>query len=52
MMFLIINSDFEYYRLSDGETLKDVAQKVYGDPTLDWAIILFNGLTIRYIQHL
>ena len=38
-------SNFEYYRLSDGETLKDVANKVYGDPTLDWTIILFNGLT-------
>ena len=38
-------SNYNYYRLSDGETLKDVARKQYGDPSLDWAIILFNGLT-------
>ena len=38
-------SNYAYYRLSDGETLKDVARQRYGDPSLDWAIILFNGLT-------
>ena len=38
-------SNYAYYRLSDGETLKDVARQRFGDPSLDWAIILFNGLT-------
>ena len=36
--------NFSYYRLGDGENLKDVAFKQYGDPSLDWAIILFNNL--------
>ena len=39
------SSNYNLYRLSDGETLKDVAKKQYGDPNLDWAIILFNSLT-------
>ena len=39
------SSNYNLYRLSDGETLKDVAKKQFGDPNLDWAIILFNSLT-------
>ena len=38
------DSVYDYYRLSDGETLRDVARKTYGDEKLDWVLILYNSI--------
>lgn len=36
---------YEPYDILDGEKPYDVAFKFYGDPTYEWAILLFNNIT-------
>ena len=35
---------FEYYQIKDGERPDQIAQKYYGDPELDWVILLTNNI--------
>ena len=44
MKVTMLTTDYLMVRL-----LKDVARQRYGDPSLDWAIILFNGLTDPFV---
>ena len=36
---------FEYYMITEDERPDQVAQKVYGDPELDWVILTTNNIT-------
>jgi len=38
-------SAFEYYMITEDERPEQVAQKVYGDPELDWVILTTNNIT-------
>ena len=35
---------FEYYQVTENETPNQVAQKIYGNPELDWVILLTNNI--------
>jgi len=35
---------FEEYYIEEGETPEIVAEKVYGDPTMHWVVMLFNSI--------
>ena len=39
---------YEPYDILDGEKPLDVAYKFYGDPTLDWILLLFNEIA-KYV---
>lgn len=43
--FLSIFSAFEYYSITGNERPEQVAEKVYGDPELDWVILITNNIT-------
>lgn len=43
--FLSIFSAFEYYSITGNERPEQVAEKVYGDPELDWVILIANNIT-------
>jgi hypothetical protein len=36
---------FNYYQIEDNERPDQIAQKVYGDPELDWVILITNNIT-------
>ena len=38
-------SAFEDYRIDPGERPDSIAEKVYGDPELDWVVLLSNNIT-------
>ena len=40
-----VASAFEYYMITEGERPEEVAEKVYGDPELDWVILTTNNIT-------
>ena len=40
-----VSSAFEYYMITEDERPDQVAQKVYGDPELDWVILTSNNIT-------
>lgn len=35
---------FEYYQVTENETPNQVAEKIYGDPELDWVILTTNNI--------
>lgn len=35
---------FEYYQIKDGERPDQIAEKYYGDPELDWVILITNNI--------
>ncbi len=35
---------FNYYQIKDGERPDQIAEKVYGDPELDWVILITNNI--------
>lgn len=35
---------FEYYNIEDGERPEQIAEKVYGNPELDWVILIANNI--------
>ena len=37
---------FNYYKISEGERPDTLAKKIYGDPELDWIILITNILII------
>ena len=40
-----VASAFEYYMVTEGERPEQVAEKIYGDPELDWVILIANNIT-------
>lgn len=36
---------FNYYQIKEGERPDQIAEKVYGDPELDWVILITNNIT-------
>ena len=36
---------FTYYQIEDNERPDQIAEKVYGDPELDWVILITNNIT-------
>lgn len=36
---------FTYYQIKDGERPDQIAERVYGDPELDWVILVTNNIT-------
>lgn len=40
-----ISSAFEYYMITGDERPDQIAEKIYGDPELDWVILLTNNIT-------
>jgi len=38
-------SAFEYYLVIDNERPDQIAEKIYGDPELDWVILMCNNIT-------
>lgn len=36
---------FNYYQIKDGERPDQIAERVYGDPELDWVILITNNIT-------
>ena len=36
---------FNYYKISEGERPDTLAKKIYGDPELDWVILVTNNIT-------
>jgi len=42
--FLQVATAFEYYVITENERPDQIAEKVYGDPELDWVILLANGI--------
>jgi hypothetical protein len=43
--FLSIFSAFEYYSITGNERPEQIAEKIYGDPELDWVILITNNIT-------
>ena len=41
---------FDTYDVKEGETPEIIADKLYGDPELHWAVLFVNGITDRYHQ--
>jgi len=39
-----ISGAFEFYSITENERPDDVAEKIYGDPELDWVILLTNNI--------
>lgn len=39
-----VTSAFEYYLITEDERPEQVAQRVYGDPELDWVVLLTNNI--------
>ena len=35
---------FEYYQVTENETPSQVAEKIYGDPELDWVLLTTNNI--------
>ena len=40
-----VASAFEYYMITEGERPEEVAEKIYGDPELDWVVLTTNNIT-------
>lgn len=38
-------TSFEYYSIVDGERPDIIAERIYGDPELDWVILIANNIT-------
>jgi len=36
---------FQYYQIKDGERPDQIADRIYGDPELDWVILITNNIT-------
>jgi hypothetical protein len=43
--FLSVVSAFEYYSILENERPEQIAEKIYGDPELDWVILIANNIT-------
>jgi hypothetical protein len=43
--FLSVFSAFDYYSIVENERPEQVAEKIYGDPELDWVILITNNIT-------
>ena len=41
---------FDTYDVKEGETPEIIADKLYGDPELHWAVLFVNDITDRYHQ--
>ena len=41
---------FDTYDVKEGETPEMIADKLYGDPELHWAVLMVNDITDRYHQ--
>lgn len=37
-------SGFQYYNIVDGERPEQIAERLYGDPELDWVILIANNI--------
>jgi hypothetical protein len=36
---------FQYYQIKDGERPDQIADRIYGDPELDWVVLISNNIT-------
>ena len=43
--FISVAAGFDYYSITENERPDQIAEKIYGDPELDWVVLLVNNIS-------